>query len=689
MKKITTLTQLSLALLATLSAGSVLAQIPLTLDDAQAVANEDAQEQTISVGAYTSVESGRDASQFKTWNGLDKQGTGADVDMHLHGHQDRIFWSVDASGLGTPIPRVNAEYEKAGSYKVHAGYQRLRHLTDDAVEMPVPHSKWTEGANSKPGSWGNTFDYSDPAVSVEQVRDIFTVGGTVELSEHTQASGDYRFDHRHGSNFRYVRSASREVLYEVNDDHHQGEVKLSYNTDKYSGELRYYVSKYTNNTPVTIGWGYSGSDQSAGPSFTILGISSLDPSNTSNQFQFSNWFKLGATTSVNADIGYTINTLDESTFSYDSNLVHELGNDAQVKLPTVDLGLTSTPIDNLNVNVKYSFRKYDYSSVINTTTTVPYHDNSYSENKVTGSAIYNLGKGYSTRVFGSFSHKEYELVVNHNNTYSGGIELRKRMSDTLSGTVGYTYSGRSTDDWLNWGSSLSNTNPTTPKPNADGSPNTSPLYYFTPWSHAAYDEHAVKFTLVTNPTDAFSITSNGSIFTRDYSRSGVAQALLDGMTDLDGAQFGLDFDYAPSSAWNVYAYYDYSRMMSRINGSYKSFNQKLTDTSHTIGLGFAVHPVDAPWKISLDYNFGFDKTNNRQAAWNYNDVYRIHYASLQGSYALTKTWTLNGVAAYGNASSQDQSRLGDYVSGDNYTNIMGSPNYNAAAFYASVTYKLQ
>ena len=52
-----------------------------------------------------------------------------------------------------------------------------------------------------------------------------------------------------------------------------------------------------------------------------------------------------------------------------------------------------------------------------------------------------------------------------------------------------------------------------------------------------------------------------------------------------------------------------------------------TMTSHTVGAGFGLHPVNAPWTFAMRYVYGFDKDKNAaKGLMDWKNEYKSHYA---------------------------------------------------------------
>lgn len=271
--------------------------------------------------------------------------------------------------------------------------------------------------------------------------------------------------------------------------------------------------------------------------------------------------------------------------------------------------------------------------------------------------------------------KDYEAVIEGTTEWKGGIELRKRMSAALSGKVAYQYTKRTADDWLTWGGSF-------------GSDPADPAKRWSPWGHAAYDEHALKANLFTQPTEALTLGFNGSFYTRDY---GDATDTYYGQDRASGFTLGIDADLAISRDWSVFSFYSYDQMKNGNNwnsSQVESGVHLIDDTktmAHTVGLGMDLHPELQPWAFKMQYVYSYEKSETSNAP----DVdYKYHYAEASGAWKVAPSWSLVGSVLYGKVDSDDYLRTGSYPGGIRYDEQRESANYSAALFFVGVKYDL-
>lgn len=631
--------QLTLAVASTLLSGAALAgtQIPLTLDDAQRVAEAD-QQSSITVGARTVQANGASTTAFQAWNGSVEQKSSLDVDMNLQGGNAAEGWSIQGNDVGTEIPELGLEYHKAGVFDVEAGYKRFRHVSNADARFV-----------------DNTGALIDTDV-LEQTRDVYRLGGRWMPTDSTEVRAAYQLDDRDGSQSVIAQPAGRAYAGPINDRHHQLDASGEWTYGGFSLEATYYLSKYENNDYKVVR--YYGTDG------TKVGLA-RDPSNTLHRVGLDGLWQISDTSTLSVAAGYAWSKLDDDAFGVNDPTAYNF--DAETKIPTFDVAYTARPMQDLSISAKYGYRKVDNSVDNNNYSGDFYfHDTSYTQHKLSADAIYSLGQGYSVKAWGSMLDKSYESVIEGNTEWKGGLELRKRMSSSLSGKLAYQYTDRTEEDWRSYGGEFSNL----------GSK-------WFPWSYAGYDEHAVRLDLYTNPCEALTLGLNGSVYTRDYDTKNSAA----GLTSSDGFRIGIDADWSLNRDISFFGFYAYDRQKMDHASTQSNYASDETDQSHTFGIGFDVHPELRPWSLKLQYVYGIDKSDVGYYGASSNDAeYKSHYAEVSGSWRLNKAWSLQGTALYGNVDSDDY--MGSGAIGSIGTDSRLSPNYSAALFYLGVKYNL-
>lgn len=670
--------KVTLAVTAALLSGTALAgtQIPLTVEDAMRVAAAD-QHNSVAVGARATQTNGSETT-FNAWNGAYDSSASADVDMNIRGGDAANQWTIEGRDVGTEIPEVRMGFDRVGTFGVEAGYQRFRHFSKDDA-----HFYATDGTD---------IGHKD----IDQIRDVYRIGGYWSATDNLDVRAAYQLDDRRGSNLvslaQGIYGSTFNTAGEIDDQHHQVDVSTEWNFNAISLEASYYLSKYDNNQPV-IKRSLNGSS---------YGLA-VDPSNTLHRIGLDGLWQISDTSTLSVSAGYSWNKLEDDTFEavsfdYANTLINDPNYDAETKIPTFDIAYTAHPWEDLSVSAKYGYRKVDnsvdshgfsYETGVSWPSQASYSfkDMSRTEHKLAADAIYNLGQGYSVKAWGAMLDKSYENTIEGNTEWKAGLELRKRMSSTLSGKVSYQFTDRTAEDWRVTEGNLAND---------------------SYWSLAAYTEHELKLDLNTSLTDALMLGFSTSVYTRDYGDTEGSDGRFYGVDEAKGFRLGLDGDWTISRDWSIFAFYefDYQKFGNNTegltaledDGNHQFATTVLKDNkdmTHTFGLGVDLHPELKPWALKLQYVYSFDKTKTSADTGkspDYPDVeYKSHYAEATGSWRFNNVWSLEGSVLYGKVDTNDYLRASEYINNSHTgyaINPLDDANYSAALFYLGVKYNL-
>lgn len=638
MKKHLTIGPLAAAVAGLFGAGGALAygQIPLTLEEARAAAEAD-RVQSIRVGAEIETDHGASTAGAKSWNGYGSRRGGADVDLSLSGGDEAEGWSLRGDNLGTPVPHVKADYEKAGSFALEGEVRRMRHLTAENAALAA-----------------------GPA-DLETVRDVYRIAGRWLPSHNTEVRAAYQMDVRDGTGAVLKRGTGNNVYAnDIDDAHHQAQAEFEYLGSGWRFATAYELSKFENDATPKL---FFTTDADTGE-VKVSGARALDPSNTFQQVKADASFNVSKATRLSVAAGYAWSRLDDDVINSTTGAVSG-GTKVEARVPSFSAGIVSTPLPQLRVELDYSFRRYDKTAEVSGG--VYTTDQDYSENKLDGSAVLALGSGWSAKAYGRYRHRSEDQVVESVQTYAGGVELRKRLSAALSGSLGLEVSGQTARDWID----------------AQGVSREA-----TPWDRLGYSQSALKLNLTSSVTDALSVSLLGSAYVRSY-EDPENPTVSYAMTKSHGATAGVDVDWAPSRDWNLFGFYAFDRMTAEIDANGAVLRDAMT--SHTFGAGLGLHPAAAPWSFALKYVYGIDRDDNAaREQFDWRSQYVSHYAEANLSWRLSKSWQLEGAALYGKVDSDDLRRKGSGApSGAEFTSgLYAAPDYTAGAFYIGAVYYL-
>lgn len=648
-------------------------EIPLTMDEARTVADA-ALQSSIAAGVSTTHITGNGQASAQAWNGYNQAKTAADVDVNLQGGEGLVGWSVQGADLGTPIPEITGKYGVASQWDVDGRFKRFRHVSSDIGVFPEL-LKLDKKADQRTVA---------NRTILEQVHDVYAVNGRVFIAPEATITAGYQLDTRSGGNSLSIRDTSpqTEMRYGIDDQHHQVKVGSEYLGDNWTVGANYYMSKYDNSNEFFAPWILKNG--------SMLAARTLDPSSTFHRIGFTGTYQPLEHTTLSFNAGYAWSQSDVDSPKFLDKTIELTQLSTSVRLPEFSVGLSSRPMDPLSVKLDYSYRKFDqrfssdpaqitYQSHGHETPESVFNG-TYSEHKISSSAIYNLTHGYSAKLHGKFVKRDYEEAVKTTKSYVLGLELRKRLSNMLSGSVGYSYRGRSSSFPEGAEAFTSNL--------------------------LGYDQHGVDVRLTSTPIDSLTVSFLGSVYTRDYKveyyttgeRAGEEASSI---KDMSGLLLGLDVDWAPSRDWNIFAFYNFNRLKSTHTSDFSYtpygsdvsspiyWNEKPTSNSHTFGLGFGLHPQNHPWKATVRYVYGYDTDDYYLGNMLMDANSKTHYATASLDYQLNKSWSMMGVAMYGHGASFDPHRNeAGYVIGQPAVDLTTSPNYNAFGVFVGVKYLL-
>lgn len=264
-------------------------QIPLTLDEAQSAAEAD-RANAIRMGGEVSAANGSSTAAAKSWNGYGKAEGGADVDVNLSGGTAAEGWRLSGDNLGSPIPRLRAEYQKAGKYALEGEAKRLRHVV-------------AEDANVKDGK-------SD----LETIRDVYRVGARWLPADNVDTRIAYRADHRQGTSSVLLKRNTYNRAYELDDTHHQAAASIEYIGSGWRASSGYELSKFENDAGPLL---YFVNNAQGQP--TIAGRA-IDPSNTLHRVKADASFDIGQTSRLDVAAGYAWSQLDDAVLDSSTGL---------------------------------------------------------------------------------------------------------------------------------------------------------------------------------------------------------------------------------------------------------------------------------------------------------------------------------------------------------------------------------
>lgn len=295
--------------------------------------------------------------------------------------------------------------------------------------------------------------------------------------------------------------------------------------------------------------------------------------------------------------------------------------DGKIETTLVQVGISSRPMPKLSIvgNLRYYDvdEKTPVYSVIgnNTTGAVTVHSTPQSIETLSGKieGTYRLPMGFS--VIGSIDGKDQdrsvpqfidEIYVPYRDSlkeWNYGVQVRRGLSETINGSLGYIYSKRD-------GGGYSPTNH--PAPFAEDK--------IRPWNVADRKRDRWRLKLDWTPTDVFALTGVIEDRTDKYPQDGRPYGMQKG----EGGFYSLDATFQISDAWQLVGYYAYDETKAnRLHGRWQRTGAEifegekdasLKDKNDTVGLSL-MGKVNSKWKIGADVLYTRARSSYNES-WN-------------------------------------------------------------------------
>lgn len=425
----------------------------------------------------------------------------------------------------------------------------------------------------------------------------------------------------------------------VNSTTRQLEAKLNFSRDKLTFSTGYYGSFYTNdngslsstvpnrlNNPLgaasTLNSAVSASVIAGGRTSlqNVLQLPmALQPDNQAHQFYVSGNYRFTPTTQGTFKYAYTHATQNESFASMGlaSAPIGVASLDGVVDTTLVQLGVTARPMPKLSLlaNLRYENKDdktpdalYNVEAGTSTPATVPPYVNGYWNNshvtstRVVGKleASYQLpaslrgtvGLDYSSLERGVPTSIADEKVaglgaLRAKNQESGyHLELRRSMSETLTGAVGYSNSKRTGSDWT----SLSTSAAFVAAGLGYGQTGSASQFLALsagnafPMNMVDLDREKIKVSANWTPTELVDLQFTAENGKDKNSNPFNAIALGKGWQESSNTQYSLDASFAVSEKWKINGYASQGNQNLKVNHS-TGYMADLATRSDGFGFG--------------------------------------------------------------------------------------------------------
>lgn len=487
--------------------------------------------------------------EFGKYNGLNEQGIhglfNADI---IHRDDTSGTWlKLRARDLGLESRELRFDHEKQGNWGYYLEYNQItRH---------EPNQAYT-GVS---GIGGTQLTIPNPAarsglVNLKTERDRFGLGLSKQLSDAWNIKIDFRNENKDGARLWGRGTTGGTGLFEftpepINSTIRQLDAVLGYTGKRLHLSGGYYGTMYSNQHSAL---GFTGG--AAGLStFTPL---ALPPDNHSHQFYLSGSYAFTPTTHGNFKVAYARARQDDAFVSgVNVPLAPGIGNNLQGRVDTtlVQTGLTARPLPKLTLRGNFRYEDRDdqtpvlrFNTLAGPTSTFDGTNEPRSIRTTSGKVEASYALPMAFRLTGGIDYDEKErntsavrVVTFRKRTeeIAYRTELRRSMSDTITGAVAYIYSERDGSRFLtttlNNGTAAASGNRVAPIHLADR------------------ERNQLRLTLNWQPADPLSVQFRVDGSSDKYDQ---IHALNIGPRDGDARNYALDLAYSFSDKWQATAW---------------------------------------------------------------------------------------------------------------------------------------
>jgi Putative outer membrane beta-barrel porin, MtrB/PioB len=586
---------------------------------------------------------------------------------------DSTYTDDTHNDLG-PNSEINLSFGNQGSWGVTAGYDAISY-TGNIINSIYTVKGTTGILNNNLAPWGGatndplhvgtTTSFTTTSLSpyekqfqVGTRRDIFQVGGHYIIGDWT-LTADIRHEHKEGTLEESLRENYGGIPFTlpIDYDTDRYDVSAAYNVSDLQAILQYTFSRFTSNDlAVTLPFAVSISALSAnsGP-YAQSALYALPPSTDAHYFTGMLGYNVMPKTRINLNGRFGLE-LQNSTFpanSADPNLSSILGNPTYTwfknlnglnqgtsatspdMVATIYQGsavVTSSPLDNLNGKVSYSFdgrnvRLNQYKVFIGgpspdatANTAVYVVPQNWFKQTASAELGYVVLPENSTKVTASYAFNDTHRTnaqVDHSVTNTESVQVSSMFGSDIMGRITYEHGDRTGNVVYGraWGNLESGS------PEIEGTP--SGAYYQAPMT-----SDSVVFRSDYAPLGNVSAGVFLKYVNEQFHYSSVPTSGTSGDWNLVGMGEGIkrdynltigpDISYRPSQEVSLHLYYTYEQIFfnnfgngacaesntGACAGSAGYFRNTYTSSTQTAGVN-AEWQATSALKLTADYNFAY------------------------------------------------------------------------------------
>ncbi|WPC66819.1 MtrB/PioB family decaheme-associated outer membrane protein [Rhodoferax ferrireducens] len=571
----------------------------------QAQAEDDAAsaaQTTISVGLGAVDGSNADRALFRQYNGLrDQSAVGMlDIDYSLRKPETSSWVQFTGSNLLGDTRELGLVWKNPGSWKFTADYGELVHYDPNTVNTGLL------GAGSTTPQVVVVPQGTGAELDLKTKRTSLGLGFTKIISPRLQFAVDLKTENKEGARLFGLGQICSPLITgscntalgsgvlmlpePINANHSQVEARLSYALEKLRFSVGYYGSFYRNDNAALQP--NLGGFASTTP---VLNSLALAPDNQAHQLDLSGSYDFTSTTHGSFKLGYAQATQNADFAG--AGLVGPAGVanlGAQVNTTMAKIGITSRPIPKLSLLADLRYEDKDdqtplanYNVAGAGATAVSATNRDLSSKKIKGklqaswqfTSDYRgtLGADYESIDRGAFTATSAVsgFIPLRQETTETGVraELRRRLTNDLSGAISISSSKRDGSNWLQGSSSATGVTEV-----ADPATSLSSAIFMPTLADRQRDK--IKLFADWQPSEKLSLQ-----FSAEEGKDKFSTPSTYGLHDTRMNQFSVDWGYALSDKWALNGYV--SQGLQTLNQSHPAGYVIAFDNTNTgVGLGF-------------------------------------------------------------------------------------------------------
>lgn len=615
-----------------------------------------------------------DGKRFGQYNGMNESKTYGLLGGKLIRRDDETgtWLSLSGSNLGLDTRQLRFEHSRQGNWGYFLEYDETPRFNPYTINTGLT------GIGSATQTVNGT---AIRGVDLETKRKAVTLGFSKLLPTGFDVQVRFRNEDKDGSRQWGQGGAPINFLTDpINQTTRQLDVTLGYTSEKLQLTGGYYGTMFENHdTALNI------------PNSALFTQMALPPGNQSHQLYLSGGYSFTPTTRSTFKVAYAKATQNEAFINIPTtNNRRDLG--GAIDTTQVQLGITARPLPKLSLlgNLRYEDKddKTPIAVYGATSSTTNGENEPRSIRTLAGKLEASYALPMSLRLTGGVDYEEKKRnaspvrIVSYRETteeMTYRAELRRSISDTLTGALAYLYSDRGGSDFVT----------TTVLAGTPGSNLIAPIYL------ADRERHKVRATANWQATEKLSLQFRVDDSHDNYSQRPNANPAVIALGPQKGKATGYSIDAAlafndkwQGTAWFSRDDFSYEQIQRTTPYSYKQRN-----IGDAFGLGIRGKPYS--WlEVGADFSQSDITDENRQqalagAAANVipDIATKLTKLKLFASYAVKKDVTLRATYVYDRFSTDDWS-WDRWVYSDG-TRVMASPTQEVHFIGFTVNYRFR